>query len=796
MDMVSFSQKSKQRLRQILTVAVVLIVVYFFVRLLNQQWQSVKPHLISPSWVWLGVGLVGFSVHYLVRIRAWQLLLRDLQHLFSFKIAGRVLMLSEIVRYIPGNIWSVLGRVMQSSKLGVPPAEGLLATVVEVYGMLVAALCFSAVIGIFTNDIWLWLRVTLVISAMISSGLILFPRYLTQIFNWVLKKFHREPIDKTISTSKWLGLVVLYSIAWFGYSMGGIGVARAFLVFPANTIPAILVALPLSWFIGYISFITPSGLGVREGAFVILTSQLLTSGASAIFSAISRFGLTIVELLWVVVFGWSTIWNAIKKNLYKLFLPRSIVMLACFLFAVYFCVITVLMQQKIITSRFDLGNMSQVVWNTSQGRIFQMTDPYGKEVVSRYAYHADVLLVLLAPIYWVFPHPESLLVLQAILVAFGGWFVFRLAKRILGHEWLSAVLALSYLFYPTLQRAVLFDFHPLTVASAFALAMVLYYLEKRWWRFGIFALLFIFCKEELALMVFSFALLMLWKERPVWRRQIIIAGISLVYFVTTFFVIMPAARRGNPSFYSGLYDTLGTDKKSITTTVIQQPRLILSMVLGKQARTLYFGLLNPVAYVSLASPVWLALAWPDFVVDLFNERPETRFLIYHYQAVIAAFVFISAIYGTAAIRKRLNPWWERRIEQKIKISLPGAFIIVFTISAAVQSALISPLPYSRQADERVFWSAPMAPIIKQAVKAIPPEAKVAATNTLGAQLAERQTLYQFPIGIGESDYILILMAKEGSLEWERNHIQAEDVAKDPRYQLIQHVKNFYEYRKL
>jgi uncharacterized membrane protein len=794
--MVSFSPKFKQRLRKITTLVVVLVVAYFFARIVNQQWQNVKSHLISPSWMWLVIGIAGFSTHYLVRIRAWQILLKNLQHFISYRIAGRILMLSEIVRYIPGNIWSVLGRIMQSSKFGVPPAEGLLATVIEVYGMLVAALCSSAFIGIFTNNIWLGLRIILVISAIISFGLILFPNILFKVFNWILKKTHREQISKTLSTEKWFELVFLYVIAWFGYSIGGIALVRAFLVFPNSAIPTIFVAFPLSWFIGYISFITPSGLGVREGAFVVLTSQILTGGTSAIFSAISRFGVTLVELFWVIIFGWSTVWAGLKNNIYKLFLPRTIVVCACCLFAAYFGAITVVMQQKVITSRFDLGNMSQIVWNTSHGRIFQMTDPYGKEVVSRYAYHADIFLVLLAPFYWVYPHPETLLIIQAILVAFGGWFVFRLAKRILGHEWLAAVLALSYLFYPTLQRAVLFDFHPLTVASMFALGMVLYYLEKHWWKFAIFTVLFVLCKEELALMVFSFALLMLWKERPIWRRQIIIAGISLIYFITTFFVIMPAARRGNPSFYSGLYDTLGADRQTITTNVLHHPRLVLSMILGKQARGLYYGLLNPVSYVSLASPTWLAVAWPDFAVDLLNERPETRFLIYHYHAVISAFIYISAIFGTSIIIKRLNPLWERSIRKKIKISLSGIFISIFLASAGIESALIGPLPYSKQADKRVYWHAPMAPVVKAAVKDIPNSARISATNTIGAQLSERTDLYQFPIGIGEADYILILMATEKSLEWQRNHVQAEDLSKDSRYQLIQHTKNFYEYKKL
>lgn len=82
------------------------------------------------------------------------------------------------------------------------------------------------------------------------------------------------------------------------------------------------------------------------------------------------------------------------------------------------------MQTKVITSRFDLGNMTQTVWNTSHGRFFEYTNPYGMNITSRYIHHADILLVLFAPIYWVYASPNVLLVAQVIVVALGaGYFL-------------------------------------------------------------------------------------------------------------------------------------------------------------------------------------------------------------------------------------------------------------------------------------------------------------------------------------------------------------------------------------
>lgn len=78
---------------------------------------------------------------------------------------------------------------------------------------------------------------------------------------------------------------------------------------------------------------------------------------------------------------------------------------------------------------------------------------------------------------------------------------------------------------------------------------------------------------------------------------------------------------------------------------------------------------------------------------------------------------------------------------------------------------------------------------------VPVSAHVSATNTVGAQLAHRQYLYQFPLGVGDADYIFILMAKVGTLEWQRNHEAAENLVTDMRYERIQQVKNFTVYKK-
>ena len=86
--------------------------------------------------------------------------------------------------------------------------------------------------------------------------------------------------------------------------------------------------------------------------------------------------------------------NFIKKHRYAITLVVFIT-----LYVAYFTTASFLRYDNFFTGRFDLGNMDQTVWNTIHGRIFQLTDPNGTTNISRLAFHADFILVLIAPLY-------------------------------------------------------------------------------------------------------------------------------------------------------------------------------------------------------------------------------------------------------------------------------------------------------------------------------------------------------------------------------------------------------------
>jgi uncharacterized membrane protein len=111
-------------------------------------------------------------------------------------------------------------------------------------------------------------------------------------------------------------------------------------------------------------------------------------------------------------------------------LPSARVLLAAAIaaYAAGFGALSALRHEAFVTGRFDLGNMVHAVWSTAHGQPLRMTDLHGDQI-SRLAAHVDPILVLFAPLWWIWPSPHLLLVAQAIVVALGAVPLFLLARK-------------------------------------------------------------------------------------------------------------------------------------------------------------------------------------------------------------------------------------------------------------------------------------------------------------------------------------------------------------------------------
>src|SRR5690606_1135174 len=87
-------------------------------------------------------------------------------------------------------------------------------------------------------------------------------------------------------------------------------------------------------------------------------------------------------------------------------------------------------------------------------------------------------------------------------------------------EWIGVTLAVSYLLYPPMQKANTFEFHAVTLATFFMLAMFYYWLEKKYKTSFIYLILSLLTKEQVGMTTAFFGLYILYEEYKHHRLKI------------------------------------------------------------------------------------------------------------------------------------------------------------------------------------------------------------------------------------------------------------------------------------
>ena len=108
------------------------------------------------------------------------------------------------------------------------------------------------------------------------------------------------------------------------------------------------------------------------------------------------------------------------------------------------------------TPGYDMGIFDQGVWLLSRFHAPFVT------VMGRNLFgdHTSFILLLAVPLYWVWPHAQTLLVLQTCLLAAAAVPVYLLALRRTASVLIATGLAAAYLLNPALQNGNLEQFHP------------------------------------------------------------------------------------------------------------------------------------------------------------------------------------------------------------------------------------------------------------------------------------------------------------------------------------------------
>jgi uncharacterized membrane protein len=414
--------------------------------------------------------------------------------------------------------------------------------------------------------------------------------------------------------------------------------------------------------------------------------------------------------------------------------PTLIVWVAMGAFATGFALLSILVDRAFRTGRFDLGNMVQAVWSTAHGHLLEVTDVRGHQV-SRLAAHFDPVLVALAPLWHLWPSADMLLMVQAVSVALGALPVYWLGRKHARSARTGLAFVIAYLLYPATGWLTLNEFHPVAFACPLLLYAFWFLDEDRLLAFAACAAVAVTTKEEVGLTVASFGLWYAFSRRH-WLTGTIVCASSALVTAVAVYVVVPHFNTLPSSFFDR-YSAIGSSPAGIARTLITHPLRLLETAATTRHLTYVAQLILPLGALSLLSPVALA-ALPELMLNVLSGNAFQSSVQFHYTAVEIPALVVAAILGGGRI-VRERPAFARALPfLLVGVSLLGSYRVGPVLFwRAVPGA-------AGQLDGATSVSL-HDQTTQQALRIIPPDDPVSATNSLGAHLSTRRQIFSFPV---------------------------------------------------
>lgn len=275
--------------KTIATILVLLIAAIFLVRTLLNYYGQAQHIVLSISPIKVFVSFCLFLGYLYLRALSWKSLVQFLGASINKTNSLSIWFFSEATRYIPGSVWSFASRAYLAQQKKISRNISILISPVEAIVVITATTSLSlfAIIKNLekfqTNLAFFILAVT---SLLITLILLLFHKTVAKLFKKLLAE---DLIPKAMVTA-----LILQFLGWSLYSIGYIILIPDLAKIPN---PLLLFSSTLlAWLIGYLSIITPMGLGIRESAFILLTGTQIGIPEAVLIAVLSRIILIVAEL--------------------------------------------------------------------------------------------------------------------------------------------------------------------------------------------------------------------------------------------------------------------------------------------------------------------------------------------------------------------------------------------------------------------------------------------------------------------------------------------------------------------
>lgn len=417
----------------------------------------------------------------------------------------------------------------------------------------------------------------------------------------------------------------------------------------------------------------------------------------------------------------------------------------------------------------DFTNIAQGIFNTLSGNPLEFTLPEWGVNISRFSMKFEPILLMLSPFLLIWRDPRMLIVLHTIIIGLGVFPLYFLSRDALKSELAAFFIAASYLLYPALEYANLFDMHAETIACSLLLFAIYFLYNKKFFLYWVFVFLSLMCNEFVPLIIFMFGIYLITKKKKHFKTSLASLLIGLAVFIFINLFLIPHLSKGEPLFLLDAgYSQIGGGQglvAAVKSAIANPQRLVDVFLLNGNLKIIYIlFLLLSVGFIPIFELNMLFIALPIFIINLMH--PNAAQIVNQHTALLIPFVFFAVVGGIKKISDKLTASLAKLsfINSENLIYSLGMFVFC---SSLISNIFIGPSPISLR-----FWNN-IAPdyykdryisnqhnkITDKFIKAVPARAFLSVSNHIAPHLALRRFCYPFPLqpqkGSNAFDYILV-----------------------------------------
>jgi uncharacterized membrane protein len=423
---------------------------------------------------------------------------------------------------------------------------------------------------------------------------------------------------------------------------------------------------------------------------------------------------------------------------------RKLVFIPILAYFILLSILAILKHFSFFSTAFDLGFYTQNMWAWTHG----ITSSSLMEV-HFLGNHIQPILLLIAPIYFLFSSPITLLIIQTFFIAIAAWPLYLLAKEKTGNNLFSLIISIAYLCYLPIWYTNLFDFHPVALAIPFIMFAIYFLEKKRYKAFVVSMILASSCKEYVSLLFVPFGVYLFIKHK---KRilGITTAVLGVLWFVLIISAIIPYFLGSDYFFFQG-NSMFGDNLYEVIKTLIFNPMFVAGELLSFGRLGYLVVLLAPVGFgiFAIFGIEFLFLGITEFLIVLLHHKDALPEIVYHHQITLVAFVMAASVTGACRVVGLIRKRGLRYLNKNNLLLGISIFILFTSISTNIIYGPFSVLYDLRDFDTRSEYVETGNKIIGM----IPKDASVAAPNWIVPHLSQRENVFMLANFLKNSTYI-------------------------------------------